>query len=102
MCIRDRVYVEGTAEDGYLKFTIEDDGVGMDEDKIKELNRENISSNEKSFGLRGTIERMRIFYESDIDYTIQSTKGKGTTIVLRVPVCYEGDEGHDESIACGG
>lgn len=96
------VYVEGTAEDGYLKFTIEDDGVGMDEDKIKELNRENISSNEKSFGLRGTIERMRIFYESDIDYTIQSTKGKGTTIVLRVPVCYEGDEGHDESIACGG
>ena len=83
------VYVEGTAEDGYLKFTIEDDGVGMDEDKIKELNRENISSNEKSFGLRGTIERMRIFYESDIDYTIQSTKGKGTTIVLRVPVMKE-------------
>ncbi len=32
----------GTAEDGYLKFTIEDDGVGMDEDKIKELNREKI------------------------------------------------------------
>lgn len=89
------VYVEGIEEDGYLKFTVEDDGVGMDEDKIRELNRENISTNEKSFGLRGTIERMRIFYESDIDYTIKSTKGRGTTIVLRVPVCYEGDEGHD-------
>lgn len=89
------VYVEGIEEDGYLKFTVEDDGVGMDEDKIRELNRENISTNEKSFGLRGTIERMRIFYESDIDYTIKSTKGRGTTIVLRVPICYEGDEGHD-------
>ena len=89
------VYVEGIEEDGYLKFTVEDDGVGMDEDKIRELNRENISTNEKSFGLRGTIERMRIFYESDIDYTIKSTKGRGTTIVLRIPVCYEGDEGHD-------
>ena len=53
------VYVEGIEEDGYLKFTVEDDGVGMDEDKIRELNRENISTNEKSFGLRGTIERMR-------------------------------------------
>ena len=89
------VYEEGIEEDGYLKFTVEDDGVGMDEDKIRELNRENISTNEKSFGLRGTIERMRIFYESDIDYTIKSTKGRGTTIVLRIPVCYEGDEGHD-------
>lgn len=89
------VYVEGIEEDGYLKFTVEDDGVGMDEDKIRELNRENISTNEKSFGLRGTIERIRIFYESDIDYTIKSTKGRGTTIVLRIPVCYEGDEGHD-------
>lgn len=89
------VYVEGIEEDGYLKFTVEDDGVGMDENKIRELNRENISTNEKSFGLRGTIERMRIFYESDIDYTIKSTKGRGTTIVLRIPVCYEGDEGHD-------
>ena len=94
--------VNGYQKDGNAVIEIADDGVGMDEDKIKELNRENISSNEKSFGLRGTIERMRIFYESDIDYTIQSTKGKGTTIVLRVPVCYEGDEGHDESIACGG
>lgn len=89
------VYVEGVEEDGYLKFTVEDDGVGMEEDKIKELNRENIGTNEKSFGLRGTIERMRIFYGSDIDYTINSKKGRGTTIVLRLPVCYEGDEGHD-------
>ena len=67
----------------------------MDEDKIRELNRENISTNEKSFGLRGTIERPTKLYESDIDYTIKSTKGRGTTIVLRIPVCYEGDEGHD-------
>ena len=74
---------------------MEDDGVGMSAEKMEELQRENLDSNEKSFGLRGTIERIKIFYGQDIDYDIQSTEGKGTVITLRIPVYYEGDGGND-------
>lgn len=87
--------MEGKEENGYLCFSVEDDGVGMSAEKMEELQRENLDSNEKSFGLRGTIERIKIFYGQDIDYDIQSTEGKGTVITLRIPVYYEGDGGND-------
>ena len=92
---RGMVCVEGKEENGYLCFSVEDDGVGMSAGKMEELQRENLDSNEKSFGLRGTIERIKIFYGQDIDYDIQSTEGKGTVITLRIPVYYEGDGGND-------
>lgn len=92
---RGMVCVEGREENGYLCFSVTDDGVGMSSEKIKELQRENIDTNEKSFGLRGTIERIKIFYERDIDYDIQSAEGKGTVITLRIPVYYEGDNAND-------
>ena len=92
---RGMVCVEGKEEDGYLCFSVADDGVGMSSEKMAELQRENLDSNEKSFGLRGTIERIKIFYEQDIGYDIQSTEGRGTVITLRVPVYYEGDESDD-------
>lgn len=92
---RGMVCVVGREENGYLCFSVEDDGVGMNSEKMEELQRENLDTNEKSFGLRGTIERIKIFYEQDIYYNIQSAEGKGTVITLRVPVYYEGDKVND-------
>lgn len=86
------VYVAGKISEGALLFIVEDDGVGMEETEIDLLQKENLDSNEKSFGLRGTIERLRIFYDEDIEYQITSKKGKGTTIVLRVPIRYEEEQ----------
>lgn len=80
------VWVRGREKNGYLCFEIEDNGIGIERDALKELCSEMLEKNEKSFGVRGTIKRMQIFYEYDIKYEIESEKGKGTTIRLEIPI----------------
>lgn len=113
------------SKEGVL-LTITDDGVGMSEEEIqqvqrKEINRSNrfdstnstnssnstnpsnpsdlsnlskITYNSKhnpSFGLWGTMERLRIFYEREDGLKLVSEVGKGTTIMITIP------KGADES-----
>ena len=46
-----------------------------------------------SFGLRGTIERLKIFYRKDDIYEIKSVYGVGTRITLFLPYLRRIDEG---------
>ena len=89
------VFVECKKEDRFLKIIVEDDGVGMTEECLMKIQRETLDENEKSFGLRGTMERLKIFYEQDISYEIKSSLGKGTSISIILPILYEGDMNYD-------
>ncbi|WP_339787350.1 sensor histidine kinase [Paenibacillus sp. FSL R7-0313] len=89
-------------------LTITDDGVGMSEEEVKqiqptEVNRSNRSNSSNfanssnpsnptfnskhnpSFGLWGTMERLRIFYDKEDGLKLQSEVGKGTTIIITIP-----------------
>ncbi|WP_338589934.1 sensor histidine kinase [Paenibacillus sp. Y5S-9] len=92
-------------------LTITDDGVGMSEEELKQIqrtemkrsNRSNSSNSSDtsnptynakhnpSFGLWGTMERLRIFYDREDGLKLQSEVGKGTTIIITIP------KGADES-----
>lgn len=96
------VYVTGYEENGYLVFSVEDDGVGMSKEKVAELMGDSLDTNEKSFGFRGTIERMKIFYDTNIEYEIKSSEKQGTMICLRVPIYYEGENDNDKGSNCRG
>ena len=87
------VRVIGQLDEAYMKFLIEDDGVGIPDEIISRLQSENLDRNEKSFGMRGTIERMKIFYDTDIRYEIRSKVGSGTVIEIMVPVTEMKEEG---------
>lgn len=98
------------SKEGVL-LTITDDGVGMSEEEVKqiqrtEMNRSNRSNSSNpsntsnptynakhnpSFGLWGTMERLRIFYDREDGLKLQSEVGKGTTIIITIP------KGADES-----
>ncbi|OMF65949.1 sensor histidine kinase [Paenibacillus sp. FSL R5-0766] len=95
------------SKEGVL-LTITDDGVGMSEEEVQQIqrtemnmfNRSNSSNtsnptyNSKhnpSFGLWGTMERLRIFYDREDGLKLQSEVGKGTTIIITIP------KGADES-----
>jgi two-component system sensor histidine kinase YesM len=78
-----------------IHLTVEDDGAGMSEEDLKKILNSNIGSESSSFGLRGTIERLRIFYGSENAVSIKSTAGVGTRIVITVPVLpEEGEKGN--------
>ena len=94
------VIVKGERKGNFLYFSISDDGVGMNQDTIAQL-LGGIRENRKSFGVRGTIERMCIFYEMDIPYGINSNSS-GTEIWFRLPVIEEhGGDSSDTGIISG-
>lgn len=60
---------------------VEDDGIGMKEQDIA-----TIMSNKESFGLRGTLERITIFFDRKDLYQIESKENEGTKITLYIPI----------------
>lgn len=77
-------------DDGdYIDFEISDTGIGMDENKLKNLKAAFLSESQQaegSVGLTNVNERLKLFYGSDSCLNIQSTLGQGTQITFRVPV----------------
>lgn len=63
-----------TKTEEYIILTIEDNGIGFDLEEVK---------NKNSLGLVGMRERAILFHG---DLTIQSEKGRGTLITLRIPL----------------
>lgn len=66
-----------------VKITISDDGVGMSQEEIARILERKDQC--KSFGLWGTMERMRIFYEDKDCIQIKSEPGKGTMVTIVIP-----------------
>nr|WP_255807252.1 sensor histidine kinase [Cohnella mopanensis] len=74
--------------EGAMKISIADDGVGMSEDQLAQILQTERKGQIKSFGLWGTMERLRIFYGDRSNIRIESDPGKGTTITFFI---YMGD-----------
>ncbi len=66
-------------------LSIEDDGIGISEDKLESMGEEQLIHNASSFGLRGTITRLRLFYGDGMSYSIRSSPGNGTLIKIEIP-----------------
>ena len=73
-------------DDGdYVKFQVEDDGIGMEKEKLDRILYRTEDSPEKRFGLFGTIQRIQLYYQQENLVQIDSEVGKGTVITVRIP-----------------
>jgi sensor histidine kinase YesM len=67
---------------------IEDDGKGMSEEKITQILMERQVQSEghsTGIGFSNVVKRLRLFYERDDVITIDSTVGRGTAVLLKIP-----------------
>ncbi|QNK39757.1 sensor histidine kinase [Caproicibacter fermentans] len=64
---------------------VADNGIGMSREEIGRILNQEKSSRSKSFGLWGTMERIRIFYGSQDCVQLESEPGKGTRITIIIP-----------------
>lgn len=76
------IRVQGRREGENLLFTVEDDGVGI----------EDISKLDTGFGINNVKERMALHYGNDHSFQAESEKGKGTKITIVLPVNKKGEE----------
>lgn len=70
-----------------LLFTVEDNGVGMTDDELIQLNNklsEPIKLSTESYGLKNLQQRIQLFYDNDCGLTIQHGKLKGLSIQIKV------------------
>jgi two-component system, sensor histidine kinase YesM len=83
------IRLKGERRDGFLVFTVEDDGLGMREEELGKLReslvRYDVSSPEKGFGLYNVFKRIQLYYEIDDGLTIESEYDKGSKVTLRLP-----------------
>src|SRR6267143_1658288 len=73
-----RIQLRTANRDGRLRIEIEDNGVGISEEKMPHVYVEGI-------GLSNVRERLRVLYGTDFHLDIQSRPGEGTVIRIEIP-----------------
>jgi len=80
-----------------VNIRIYDNGVGIEESKLKDIEKmlnEGIEDgNSGSIGLANVIARLKLFYNNDVVIKMSSVQGKGTEINLNIPYKIEKDGG---------
>ncbi len=71
---------------GHLLIRVTDNGIGMTPQDLDSILSSSSDSQTQSFGLKGTIERMKIFYETQDICTIDSRPNEGTAITFLIPL----------------
>lgn len=82
-----KITIKGEKFNNYLIITISDNGIGIDEKKLKELNDyiNDRNSNFKGIALRNINRRLQLKYGSEFGLKILSIKDKGTSMILTLP-----------------
>jgi two-component system, LytTR family, sensor kinase len=73
-----KICLRTSTRNGRLRIEIEDNGVGISEEKMPHVYVEGI-------GLSNVRERLRVLYGADFNLDIESREGQGTTIKIDVP-----------------
>ncbi|WP_419876144.1 cache domain-containing sensor histidine kinase [Candidatus Pristimantibacillus sp. PTI5] len=70
------------SRDGVLEFLVNDDGLGIGDEKLKELNDPDaaIAKGEIGIGLRHIYDTLRLYYARNWEWSITSEPGQGTTV----------------------
>lgn len=87
---RGSIFISTSLKEGYIELMVSDDGVGMDKEKLSSLTEGGIPG----IGLRGTMERLNIFYNGKCKFTVESELNKGTKVIIYIPI--EEGENHEE------
>ncbi|MGK9253520.1 sensor histidine kinase [Paenibacillus humicus] len=84
-----RFSIRAEAVRGMISITLEDNGRGMDDQRLEEVERSMRiplpDEAEGSFGLHSVSERLRLVYGPEAGLSIASEAGQGTTVIIRFP-----------------
>lgn len=83
LMIRVRVQLDGER----VCFSVEDNGVGIEQDKLEKL-RSQLEKFEEGYGLKNVHNRVRLTYGEEYGVKIESVFGKGTRVFVYIPIIY--------------
>lgn len=93
------ITITGVPEGENLVFTVQDNGAGMPQEKVEELNRRmserSVLDEQKSFGLFYIRERIQLCYGTGYGVHVESALGEGTRVTITLPL-YQKPKKFDE------
>lgn len=89
-----RVAIYAEEAEGCLEITVMDDGIGMDEENLSELQRlmdspepgKRTGSTWENIGIKNVYDRIKLIYGEEYGLEISSYEGMGTIVKYRLPV----------------
>ena len=82
------IHIAGVKTDEGYQIRVEDNGSGIPKKKLDAMNDhawdEINDAKRKSYGIRNSFERMKLFYAQQCVSRIESLQGKGTKVILDV------------------
>lgn len=95
-----KICVEATVEQGKLLLCVKDDGVGMSDERLKELERlltepmesldtSGIANGSKSYGMLNVQARLRLSFGEEYGIKLESNEGQGTCVTIIHPLLQE-------------
>lgn len=86
------IKIKGYRDEDLIKFIIEDDGTGIDETELEEI-RKNLRTagreqDKRSIGLKNVSDRIRLYFNLDNGFEIESKKDVGTKVTVSIPINY--------------
>lgn len=84
------IYVNGRMQNGYLKFTVKDTGVGMTPEQVQAIwetddLRRYESHRIGGYAIKNVKERLELKYRNNYTLEIESTVGIGTSVIIIIP-----------------
>ncbi|MEJ6950275.1 sensor histidine kinase [Natronospora cellulosivora (SeqCode)] len=93
-CIHGIGGIEGNGElylkleliDDKLKCIIKDNGIGIEEDKLEQIyDIIKLKEERYNIGIQNVYKRLELYYGKNFEFKIDSKKGQGTVIILKIP-----------------
>ncbi|MBB3112372.1 two-component system sensor histidine kinase YesM [Paenibacillus phyllosphaerae] len=92
------VHIDGWLADGYVHFTVTDNGIGMSDETLQEITKlkqetDVYTSHETGgYAIQNIIQRLRHYYNDQYNLTYTSQPGQGTKVELKIPIMTENQE----------
>lgn len=90
------ITVIASCDEQYMYFEVMDSGSGMEEEELLSLQKKiehatitDIQQAGKSIGILNSVVRMRQYYGEDVVIDVNSTKGEGTEVCIRLPLAVQ-------------
>ncbi|WP_252226187.1 sensor histidine kinase [Caldicoprobacter algeriensis] len=84
------INIEITEQGSFCTILIEDTGCGMDEGMLKEIMSDSPEQrpvgHTTGLGIRSVVQRLKLMYGRDDIFSIESKKGFGTRVYLKIPI----------------
>ena len=89
-----RITVTGALTEGMVTVRVADTGAGMEQQELEALRCQLEKDDAHGFGLLSSYKRLRLMYGAACEFTIDSRKGEGTAVTIRIP--FRKEELHEE------